>query len=653
MIDRNDPRLTAYALGELDAAAAAAVEADMGDSPDTRAEVQGIRDTAALLQQALAAEGAPTLTDPQRQAIRTTAAKGPRATRFSPLRLLAWASVAAAACLVVGLLAMPALREASSRRQPVVSCAVPPTASAEAPESTAPVLGEDVALTAAGARRPAPPPSPAAAPAARGTATAVLLSEEARDELVVAPAEPAHRRALGQPAAAPAAAPALAATEPAPEAARTAMPRPGRVAKTAAGAGATVTRSQTLDTRGEDRAIALGGAAGPGMAGGAMGMGAPAAAPAAPAPTLGDLDELRTQGQQPPPAPGALAGPGGGAAPGGMAGPALATVANQAQGLGTMPGGALAGGQRGTHFLSPVAAPVSALPAAADATAYRTVRSYLLQGQLPPREEVRIGGLVNNFRYQAGRAQTGSPLSVATEVTACPWWPEQRLVRIAVTPTQGPVLVQSAAGAVGMPAVAQTAAELRQAVGVAWDVTVEVEPAPDRVDAYRPIEVEDGDTTVAEAEPAEPLREGQVLNAFYQVVPTAPSMAVDRAKAAATVPATRAGQPALDAAAAGPRLMTVRLHWRRPDQPAPGVAEVSVGDQPLPWQQASPDMQFGGAVALFGMVLRNSPYARGATFDTVLELAGTPAAQAQDADRAEFLDLVRRAKSAQAAQTPR
>jgi Ca-activated chloride channel family protein len=59
-------------------------------------------------------------------------------------------------------------------------------------------------------------------------------------------------------------------------------------------------------------------------------------------------------------------------------------------------------------------------------------------------------------------------------------------------------------------------------------------------------------------------------------------------------------------------------------------------------------MQFGAAVALFGMLLRGSPYAGVASFDTVLDLASAPRTAAAEAQRGEFLDLVRRAKAVQA-----
>jgi Ca-activated chloride channel homolog len=78
MIAHDDPRLTAYALGELDDDERAAVEAAVAGDPEARAAIEAIRATSGLLTEALQAEGRPELTPAQRQAIRAQAAPRPR-----------------------------------------------------------------------------------------------------------------------------------------------------------------------------------------------------------------------------------------------------------------------------------------------------------------------------------------------------------------------------------------------------------------------------------------------------------------------------------------------------------------------------------------------------------------------------------------------
>ena len=67
--DPDDPRLTAYALGELDPAEAAAVDALLADHDEARRFVDDVRETARLLSEHLRSEPAPGLTPAHREAI--------------------------------------------------------------------------------------------------------------------------------------------------------------------------------------------------------------------------------------------------------------------------------------------------------------------------------------------------------------------------------------------------------------------------------------------------------------------------------------------------------------------------------------------------------------------------------------------------------
>jgi Ca-activated chloride channel family protein len=63
----------------------------------------------------------------------------------------------------------------------------------------------------------------------------------------------------------------------------------------------------------------------------------------------------------------------------------------------------------------------------------------------------------------------------------------------------------------------------------------------------------------------------------------------------------------------------------------------------VPWAQLNREYQFAGSVALFGMLLRNSRYARAATWDDVLQLA-IPVVDKGNKSQQEFLELVQQAK---------
>jgi anti-sigma factor RsiW len=72
-IHPDDPRLTAYVLGELSDEERAEVQRELQDSPEARVELSAIRETAELLARELAAEPAPSLTDGLRDRIASTA----------------------------------------------------------------------------------------------------------------------------------------------------------------------------------------------------------------------------------------------------------------------------------------------------------------------------------------------------------------------------------------------------------------------------------------------------------------------------------------------------------------------------------------------------------------------------------------------------
>src|SRR5439155_5168190 len=61
---------------------------------------------------------------------------------------------------------------------------------------------------------------------------------------------------------------------------------------------------------------------------------------------------------------------------------------------------------------------------------YANVRRFLENGQLPPRDAVRIEELINYFAYEYPQPRGDAPFSVSIEVAACPWNPEHRLTRI-------------------------------------------------------------------------------------------------------------------------------------------------------------------------------------------------------------------------------
>ena len=112
-ITPNDPRLTAYALGELDAADRAAIELELQHSPECRHAVEQIQITTAQLTEEFRTEELPALTHAQQRAIRTEFTP-PQPSTFSWARLLFYGGAVAVAVLFIALL-LPAMSKARSK----------------------------------------------------------------------------------------------------------------------------------------------------------------------------------------------------------------------------------------------------------------------------------------------------------------------------------------------------------------------------------------------------------------------------------------------------------------------------------------------------------------------------------------------------------
>jgi Ca-activated chloride channel family protein len=81
-------------------------------------------------------------------------------------------------------------------------------------------------------------------------------------------------------------------------------------------------------------------------------------------------------------------------------------------------------------FLETARAPLSTFSIDVDTASYANVRRYLNDGQLPPKDAVRIEELVNYFEYDYPQPAGDLPFSVNTEVAAAPWNPRHKIVQI-------------------------------------------------------------------------------------------------------------------------------------------------------------------------------------------------------------------------------
>jgi Ca-activated chloride channel homolog len=74
--------------------------------------------------------------------------------------------------------------------------------------------------------------------------------------------------------------------------------------------------------------------------------------------------------------------------------------------------------------------PLSTFSIDVDAASYSNVRRFINNGQLPPKDAVRIEELINYFNYEYPQPEGDRPFSVSTEISQAPWNPNHRLVHI-------------------------------------------------------------------------------------------------------------------------------------------------------------------------------------------------------------------------------
>ncbi len=180
-------------------------------------------------------------------------------------------------------------------------------------------------------------------------------------------------------------------------------------------------------------------------------------------------------------------------------------------------------------------------------------------------------------------------------------------------------------------------------VTIAKDVKIQIEFNPAEVASYRLIGYENrvlrAEDFNDDEKDAGEIGAGHTVTALYEIVPSgAPS---DDAR---SVDPLRYQRP-LEATerASTDELLTVKLRYKDPDGETSRLLERPVRDEGTSYSSATPDFKFAAAVASFGMILRDSPHKGEATLESVLALAREGLGPDRNGYRAEFLELATKA----------
>jgi Ca-activated chloride channel homolog len=189
-------------------------------------------------------------------------------------------------------------------------------------------------------------------------------------------------------------------------------------------------------------------------------------------------------------------------------------------------------------------------------------------------------------------------------------------------------------------------------VTIAKDVKIQVEFNPARVASYRLIGYEKRmlrkeDFNNDKIDAGE-IGAGHTVTALYEVVPVGTNAnpatnvpPVDPLKYQKDEPKKNTSQ----SEAATGEMLTVKLRYKKPDGDKSELIERPVTDSNAAFASTSPDFKFAAAVAEFGMILRDSEHKGNGTFGAVLEWAQEGRGNDKNGYRAGFIELVRKAQS--------
>lgn len=429
-INLEDPRLSAYALGEMDSAEVKEFEALLEKDPAARAEVEALRQMAGMLASKLQAEPAEAMSESARAkvvaAAETNVVPLPRSRRRVVAARLA--KIAAVLLVVAGVVyvATPQLARSNKAAREAAQGAVQGDAlrfemsRLQTPKADGLAKSVLVARSKASVP-PAPnasvPPAPAPEPKAPSNAQAGVEKEKAEPMKEVKldipkPMFVGTPKNLGNVPPAP-------ATANGPADAKTAIEAQKQLPEASQPAGITPYRVNVPPATGAENKkgglqnVAVGGDVR--IRGNYYVSPHESPAPGMPAPQV--QDQL-LYGYWP-----------------------------NAPGVSGGYGGAMIGAP-GTESYKPIVEnefklvrnePLSTFSIDVDTASYANVRRFLNDGQLPPPDAVRIEELVNYFKYDYPEPEGDSPFSATVEVNACPWNRDHALALVGLKGRSAPM----------------------------------------------------------------------------------------------------------------------------------------------------------------------------------------------------------------------
>ncbi|RYE24701.1 MAG: DUF3520 domain-containing protein, partial [Sphingobacteriaceae bacterium] len=179
---------------------------------------------------------------------------------------------------------------------------------------------------------------------------------------------------------------------------------------------------------------------------------------------------------------------------------------------------------------------------------------------------------------------------------------------------------------------------------VAKDVKLQIEFNPAKVQAYRLIGYENRmlnkEDFNNDLKDAGDMGAGHTVTAFYEIIP----QGVKDKFSSSVDPLKYQKNEKTISGTSSSEMLTVKFRYKEPASSISKMSQATVMDQPVNINSTSSDFRFATAVAEIGMLLRDSDYKQGSSFNHAIDLARAAKGEDREGYRAEFIKLAESAK---------
>lgn len=178
---------------------------------------------------------------------------------------------------------------------------------------------------------------------------------------------------------------------------------------------------------------------------------------------------------------------------------------------------------------------------------------------------------------------------------------------------------------------------------IAKDVKIQIEFNPSKVQAYRLVGYENrmlnNEDFKDDSKDAGELGSGHTVTAIYEIIPTGVND-----KYVKDIDALKYQKNSTPLTDENDEVATVKFRYKLPDGDESIEMIRPIGNNSKSFEEASENLKFASAVAMFGMVLRNSEYKGNSDYNSIIKIANTAKSYDPDGYRGEFVRLVKISK---------